>query len=47
VDAYLWVKRPGESDGSCRGAPPAGQWWSDYALRLARAAQARVPVPSG
>jgi endoglucanase len=32
VDAYLWVKRPGESDGSCRGAPPAGSWWSAYAL---------------
>jgi endoglucanase len=37
VDAYLWVKRPGESDGSCRGAPPAGEWWSSYALELARA----------
>ncbi|MEU6172544.1 glycoside hydrolase family 6 protein [Streptantibioticus parmotrematis] len=39
VDAYLWVKRPGESDGSCRGGPPAGQWWPDYALRLARDAR--------
>ncbi len=38
VDAYLWVKAPGESDGSCRaGAPPAGQWWSQYALQLAAA----------
>jgi endoglucanase len=38
VDAYLWVKAPGESDGSCRaGAPPAGQWWSQYALGLAAA----------
>ncbi|GAA1898361.1 glycoside hydrolase family 6 protein [Streptantibioticus ferralitis] len=36
VDAYLWVKRPGESDGACRGGPPAGQWWPDYALQLAR-----------
>jgi endoglucanase len=36
VDAYLWVKRPGESDGACSaGAPPAGQWWPDYALALA------------
>lgn len=35
VDAYLWVKRPGESDGSCRGAPRAGEWWSAYALDLA------------
>ncbi len=35
VDAYLWIKRPGESDGSCRpGEPPAGQWMPDYALGL-------------
>jgi endoglucanase len=37
VDAYLWVKRPGESDGACgNGAPAAGQWWPAYALELAR-----------
>jgi endoglucanase len=37
VDAYLWVKRPGESDGACgNGAPPAGSWWPAYALALAR-----------
>ncbi|MZD03846.1 endoglucanase [Streptomyces sp. SID5785] len=36
LDAYLWIKRPGESDGSCRGAPPAGQWWESGALELAR-----------
>ncbi|MEV4757692.1 glycoside hydrolase family 6 protein [Micromonospora sp. NPDC049559] len=37
VDALLWVKRPGESDGACRpGEPPAGQWWAEYALDLAR-----------
>ncbi|MEV4347747.1 glycoside hydrolase family 6 protein [Actinoplanes sp. NPDC049596] len=36
VDAYLWVKRPGESDGACSpGAPPAGQWWYEYARALA------------
>jgi endoglucanase len=35
VDAFLWVKQPGESDGSCRpGAPAAGQWWTQYALGL-------------
>ncbi len=39
VDAYLWVKPPGESDGPCRGGPPAGHWWPDYASRLARAAR--------
>ena len=37
VDALLWVKRPGESDGACNGGPPAGEWWADYALDLARA----------
>ncbi|WEO97213.1 glycoside hydrolase family 6 protein [Streptomyces sp. FXJ1.172] len=36
VDAYLWVKRPGESDGTCQGGPKAGQWWASYALALAR-----------
>lgn len=36
VDAYLWVKRPGESDGACNGHPPAGTWDNDYALELAR-----------
>ncbi len=36
VDAYLWIKRPGESDGACGdGAPPAGAWWPEYALGLA------------
>ncbi len=34
-DALLWVKRPGESDGTCNGGPPAGQWWSSYAKGLA------------
>ncbi|MFF6999326.1 glycoside hydrolase family 6 protein [Streptomyces sp. NPDC008313] len=39
VDAYLWVKRPGESDGTCKGGPKAGQWWAAYALGLARASE--------
>lgn len=35
VDAYLWVKVPGDSDGACRpGEPAAGSWWPDYALDL-------------
>lgn len=34
VDAQLWVKRPGESDGTCGGAPPAGEWWPEGARRL-------------
>ena len=37
VDALLWVKQPGDSDGTCRpGAPPAGTWWPAYALSLVR-----------
>ena len=36
VDAYLWAKTPGESDGSCNGGPSAGVWWPDYALSLVR-----------
>lgn len=40
VDAYLWIKRPGESDGQCRGGPAAGQWWPEYALKLVQEAGA-------
>lgn len=36
VDAYLWVKTPGESDGGCKGAPAAGQWYEAYAQELIR-----------
>lgn len=36
VDALLWLKSPGESDGECRGAPAAGVWYPEYALELAR-----------
>jgi endoglucanase len=36
IDAYLWIKQPGDSDGPCRpGAPAAGSWWPEYALELA------------
>ncbi len=39
ADAYLWVKRPGESDGSCgRGEPGAGRFMNQYAINLARKA---------
>ena len=34
IDAYLWIKYPGESDGSCNGAPTAGTWWPEYAAEL-------------
>lgn len=39
VDAFLWIKHPGESDGTCNGGPQAGGWWADYALSLARRAR--------
>jgi endoglucanase len=38
ADAYFWIKRPGESDGTCNGGPIAGQWWAEYALGLAQRA---------
>jgi endoglucanase len=34
IDAFLWIKQPGFSDGPCSGGPAAGQWWADYALGL-------------
>jgi endoglucanase len=40
ADAFLWVKTPGQSDGTCNGGPRAGEWWPDYALELSRAAEA-------
>lgn len=42
VDAFLWIKVPGESDGRCGPAigdsqpPSAGSFWPQYALMLAR-----------
>jgi endoglucanase len=37
ADAYLWIKRPGESDGSCdRGDPRTGRFMNQYAIDLAR-----------
>lgn len=36
VAAFLWIKEPGDSDGECRGAPSAGDFWPQYALDLAR-----------
>jgi len=36
LDAELWVKHPGVSDGTCNGGPAAGMWWEQYALDLVR-----------
>ena len=38
ADAYLWIKVPGESDGSCNGNPKSGTWMPEYALGLAQRA---------
>lgn len=38
VDAFLWIKTPGDSDGACNGAPAAGTWMPEYALGLAQRA---------
>ena len=35
LDAYLWIKTPGLSDGSCNGGPTAGTLWPAYAIGLA------------
>ncbi|GAA2090641.1 glycoside hydrolase family 6 protein [Streptomyces albiaxialis] len=39
VDAYLWIKRAGDSDGECQGGPKAGSWFPDRALELAKNAR--------
>lgn len=36
LDALLWLKRPGESDGTCNGGPQAGAFWLERALELAQ-----------
>lgn len=36
VDAFVWVKSPGESDGECQGGPEAGQWFHERAVELAK-----------
>lgn len=34
--AFLWLKRPGESDGECNGGPKAGAFWKERALQMAQ-----------
>jgi endoglucanase len=34
VDAYLWVERPGFSNGFCNGGPKAGAWWEKRAVQM-------------
>ncbi|WP_157683363.1 glycoside hydrolase family 6 protein [Microlunatus soli] len=49
VDALLWIKPPGESDGPCYEGDPTG-WFGSYAIGLASRALARgtiaeLPLP--
>jgi cellulase/cellobiase CelA1 len=39
LDALLWVKTPGASDGTCNGGPAAGTWWSAFARALVASAR--------
>ena len=47
VDAFLWIKQPGESDGTCGGGPRAGSWWTEIAVELSRAASTLARVVGG
>jgi endoglucanase len=38
VDAFLWTKTPGDSDGTCNNQPPAGTFVPSIALDMAHAA---------
>ena len=33
-DAFLWIKIPGESDGTGNGGPRAGKFWPEYGSEL-------------
>jgi endoglucanase len=40
VDAYLWVERPGYSNGACNGGPPkVGAWWERRAIQMVERAK--------
>lgn len=45
LDALLWVKTPGASDGTCGGGPAAGRWWSSFAQALVANARLGTPAP--
>ncbi|MCU1526781.1 MAG: hypothetical protein JWP75_544 [Frondihabitans sp.] len=36
LDALLWIKSPGISDGTCNGGPKAGVWYASYAQQLVK-----------
>jgi endoglucanase len=35
-DAFLWIKIPGESDGTGNGGPRAGKFWPEMATELVK-----------
>lgn len=37
LDAFVWVKPPGESDGECGGGPAAGEFWPGRTMAIAAA----------
>lgn len=39
LDAFVWLKNPGESDGECEGGPAAGRWFHERALEMAKNAK--------
>jgi endoglucanase len=40
VDAFLWVERPGFSNGSCNGGPAkVGAWWEKRAIQMVERAK--------
>jgi endoglucanase len=40
VDAYLWVERPGYSNGACNGGPAkVGGWWEKRAIQMVERAK--------
>jgi cellulase/cellobiase CelA1 len=44
LDALLWVKTPGASDGTCNGGPRAGDWYPAYAQALVANAALGTPA---
>lgn len=52
LDAYLYIKYPGESDGAdpderkCHDGPAAGVWWPEYALGLVERWPAALRPPA-
>jgi endoglucanase len=40
ADAFLWVERPGYSNGSCNGGPArVGAWWEQRAIQMVERAK--------